>query len=112
MFGLRLILTFGVTLALVGFVGYRLILHELRTSQIETYSATQRADAVSLESLAAATGSKAEAIREIDEFIDLIAKRPGTLETSLIDQRGVVVASGDDTHVGQVDVDPKMEAAL
>jgi diguanylate cyclase (GGDEF)-like protein len=112
MFGLRLILTFGVTLALVGFVGYRLILHELRTSQIETYSATQRADAVSLESLAAATGSKAEAIREIDEFIDLIAKRPGTQETSLIDQRGVVGGSGDDTQVGQVDVDPKIEAAL
>jgi diguanylate cyclase (GGDEF)-like protein len=112
LFGLRLFLSFVVTVALLGFVGYRLILHELRTSQIENYSATQRADANSLEAVGAAAASKADAIREIDEFIDVIAKRPGTLETSLINQQGVVVGAGHDVHVGKVDIDPRIKAAL
>jgi diguanylate cyclase (GGDEF)-like protein len=112
MFGLRLFLSFAVAVALLGFVGYRLILHELRTSQIESYSATQRTDAASLEAVAAAAGSKAGAIRQIDEFIDVIAKRPGTLETLLVDQRGVVVGAGHDVHVGEVETDPRIEDAL
>jgi diguanylate cyclase (GGDEF)-like protein len=111
-FALRLFLSFLVTLTLLGVVAYRLILHEARAAQIATYSATQQADAASFKAIAAGAGSKTVGIREIDEFLDVIAKRPGTLETSLIDEEELVVASGDDEHIGSRDIDPKIRAAL
>ena len=111
-FALRLFLSFGVTLVLLGVVGYQLILRELRTSQIERYATIQRADAISFRAIAANAGSGETAIGEIDEFIDVIAKRPGTLETLLIDQRGVVVATGNDRLLGTSDLDPQIEGAL
>jgi diguanylate cyclase (GGDEF)-like protein len=112
MFGLRPFLVFGLTVALLSGVGYLFVLHTLRTSQIANYTAAQRADAVSFHNVAAAAGSRAAAIREIGEFTDLVAKRPGTLEALLLDERSFIVAAGDNQLVGSYDSDPRLKAAL
>ena len=109
-FGLRLFIAFGVAVALLGIVSYLLILQVLQASQIESHLDTQRADAISFEAVAAAADTKAEAIREIDEFIHVIAKRPGAVETILIDPRGVLVAAGHHEPVGAHASDPRRDA--
>ena len=41
-----------------------------------------------------------------------MARRPGTLEAVLIDQRHVIVAAGEDRVIGTEDADPRIDAAL
>lgn len=110
-FALRLLISFTVTLSLVGAAGYLLMNHELRSSVISQHAAAQQADARSFE----ATGAKVNrrlAIREIDQLMDAIGRRPGTLETLLIDQQHIVRASPDERLVGTTDRDPQIDAAL
>jgi diguanylate cyclase (GGDEF)-like protein len=111
-FALRLILSFTVTLLLVGVVGYLLMDRELRGSQVETQADVQRADVRTFELKGAEEPTIALAIREIDEVMDAIAERPGTLEALLVNERRVVVAAGDDSLVGEHETDPRIEAAL
>lgn len=111
-FGLRLLLSFGLTLLLVGVVGYALIVRELRSSQINRYAAEQRTDVAVFEAKGRRAPTPAGAIRQIDEVLDAIAQRPGTLEALLIDRDGLVVAAGDGRIVGLRDMDERVEGAL
>ena len=57
--------------------------------------------------------ASAAAVATIDELLDAIGQRPGTLETLLIDPHSVVVASGNaEGVVGQRDSDARIAEAL
>jgi hypothetical protein len=96
-FGARLFAAVALTFALIGLVGYVLIDRNLEHRQIQNYAAAQRADAQGFEDVAAHADSSADAIAQIDRLLDAIARRPGTLEAVLIDQRHVIAAAGGST---------------
>jgi diguanylate cyclase (GGDEF)-like protein len=111
-FGTRLFAAIALTFTLIGVVGYVLIDRNLENRQIENYAADLRADAQGFEEESAHAASPADAIPGIDRLLDAIARRPGTLETLLIDRRHIVRASGEDRLIGTEDTDPRIDAAL
>jgi diguanylate cyclase (GGDEF)-like protein len=111
-FGARLFAAVALTFALIGVVGYVLIDRNLEHRQIQNYAAAQHADAQGFEDVAAHADSPADAIAQIDRLLDAIARRPGTLEAVLIDQRHVIAAAGEDHVIGTEDADPRIDAAL
>ena len=111
-FGARLFAAIALTFALIGVVGYVLVDRALEHHQIESYAADLRADARGFEEASVHAASPADAIREVDRLLDAIARRPGTQDTLLIDQRHVVTASGENRLVGTEDADPRIDAAL
>ena len=114
-FGARLFAAVALTFALIGVVGYVLVDRNLEHRQIQNYAAAQRADAEGFEDVAAHADSPADAIAQIDRLLDAIARRPGTLEAVLIDQRHVIVAAGEARREeigGSEDTDPRIDAAL
>ncbi len=111
-FGSRLFAAVALTFALVGAVGYVLVDRNLEHRQIENYAAAQRADARGFEDVASRAASPGDAIVQVGQLLDAIARRPGTLEAVLIDQRHVIVAAGEDRMVGSEDADPRIDGAL
>jgi diguanylate cyclase (GGDEF)-like protein len=111
-FALRLGASFAAALVLVGVLGYVFMDRELRSTQIDRFAASQRADAATFELFGTTSTTHAAAISRIDEALYMIARRPGTLETLLIDRSGIVRASGDYGVVGATDMDPRIAAAL
>jgi diguanylate cyclase (GGDEF)-like protein len=111
-FGARLLLAILLTLALVGALGYALMAHQLRQNQIADYADAQRADVRSLEAVAREDDATS-ARTAMDQLVAAIARRQGVIESLLIDDRSIVVAS--DTagiSVGRRDSDPRIAAAL
>jgi len=111
-FGVRLALALTATLVAIEIAGFLLLEHNLGHRQITDHAAAQRADAEAFEYEATHAHSEADAIREIDRFIDAVARRPGTREVLLIDPRNVITASEDDALVGTSDSDRPIEGAL
>ncbi len=111
-FGARLFVAIALTFALIGVVGYVLVDRNLEHRQIENYADAQRADARGFEDVAAHAASPADATRDIDQLLDAIARRPGTLEALLIDQRHVITAADEDRLVGATNADLRIVAAL
>ncbi len=111
-FGGRLLLAVVITLSIVGAVGYGLLAHQLRRSQIADYARVQRADVRS----AAAIGRQDDetaARTATDHLIASIAERDGVLEALLIDPQSVVVASDrSGSVIGQRDSDRRISNAL
>jgi len=112
-FGVRLFVALAVTLVAIGGVGYVLMARQLRHGQIAEYERTLQADARSFEAIDQLAPTLKLAIAKVDGALDVIAKRPGTLETLLIDPRSIVVASGNQEHVvGTRDSDAGIVKAL
>ena len=111
-FGARMFAAVALTFALIGVVGYVLIDRNLEHRQTENYAAELRADAKGFEVDDLRAVSPAKTIRDIDQLLAAIARRPGTLEAVLIDQRHVVRAAGEDRLIGTRYADPRIEAAL
>jgi diguanylate cyclase (GGDEF)-like protein len=111
-FGARMFAAVALTFALIGVVGYVLIDRNLEHRQTENYAAELRADAKGFEVDDLRAVSPAKTIRDIDQLLAAIARRPGTLEAALIDQRHVVRAAGEDRLIGTRYADPRIEAAL
>ncbi|HEV7584947.1 MAG TPA: bifunctional diguanylate cyclase/phosphodiesterase [Solirubrobacteraceae bacterium] len=111
-FGVRLLATVTLTLALIGVAGFLFLERTLADRQIGSYAATQRGDAKAIEHESATAASPKRAILEIEHLLDGIAQREGTLEALLIDQRHVVVAANSPSLEGQTDVDTPIAAAL
>jgi diguanylate cyclase (GGDEF)-like protein len=111
-FALRLAVSFAATLAVVGFIGYRYIDRQLTDSHVAQFAAAQRADAKTFESYMARAPSTREGFRRIDQSMDLIAHRAGTLETLLISPRGVVRVSAADALVGTRAIDTQIRRTL
>jgi len=102
-FGARLFATIFLTFALIGIVVYILQERSLEHRQIADYSAIQQADAKGFEKVGASAATQAEAIREIDHFLNIVEQRPGTLSAILVDPEHVVRASGNDSLEGTID---------
>jgi diguanylate cyclase (GGDEF)-like protein len=111
-FGARLFVAIALTFTLIGVTGYVLVDHNLARRQIESYAEAQRADAQGFEYEGARAASAADAIREIQPLLNATARRPGTLETLLIDQRHVIRAAGEERLIGTTHADPRVEATL
>jgi diguanylate cyclase (GGDEF)-like protein len=111
-FGLRLFLSVGVTLALVGVAAYTTIVRELRHNQVETSANAHRADAETLESLSNTVDSESTTLTAVNQLLTAIGHRPGTLEAELIDKHKVIAASANRQAVGERDSDPRIDAAL
>jgi diguanylate cyclase (GGDEF)-like protein len=110
-FGPRLFLALIVALAVVGAVGYILISSRLYQQQIDTYASTQQADAEGFEAIAREYPPRL-AIREIDELLDALGRRPGAVEAILIGPDNIVRASNIAARDDRVDSDPRINAAL
>jgi diguanylate cyclase (GGDEF)-like protein len=109
---MRLLGALVATLVLVGGAGYFILASELRSAQIDDYASIQQADAKGFELLGRSGDSMVSTLREIDEQLDAIAQRPGTLHTHLINSRAIIVQSGDDALVGTYKSDRRIVAAL
>jgi diguanylate cyclase (GGDEF)-like protein len=102
-FGARLFVTILLAFALIGVAGYVLETRNLEHRQIADYSAIQQADAKGFERVGAGSATQAQAIAEIDHFLNIVEQRPGTSSAILVDPQHVVRASGNDSLVGTVD---------
>ena len=111
-FGVRLFVAVAVTFVVVGVVGFVLIDRQLNRREIDEYAATQRADVQGFEHEAARAAAPAGSISTIDQLLDAIARRPGTVEALLIDRNHIVVAAGEDRLIGTFESDPRIDAAL
>jgi diguanylate cyclase (GGDEF)-like protein len=110
-FALRLFLALCAALVLVGVVAYGFISQELEANQLESFAASQKADVVGFEE-AARTYDRRTAIREIDELLDAMGRRPGRREANLVAPNGEIVASSEERLTGTVDVAPQIRAAI
>jgi diguanylate cyclase (GGDEF)-like protein len=112
-FGIRLFASVLLTFALVGVTAYVFLERNQAQQQIHDYAAAQQADAKAFEAAGARAASPTEAIDDINAILDGVAKRPGTLEAVLIDQRHVLRAEIGHVHVGEtIGPDPRIDAAL
>jgi len=111
-FALRLLFGFIVTLALVEVVGFAVIDRNARRSQIAQYVAMQRSDVTIFESIARRSPTAGAALVKIGSVLDVLGKRPGTLEAKIFDRDGVVAASGDPRPIGTRDTDPRIPAVI
>jgi diguanylate cyclase (GGDEF)-like protein len=109
---LRLMLAMVATVSFVGAAGYVLTSHIIEHRIVASHVAEQRADASSFVAMARAHTGRRQILEEVDELLDAVHRRPGTLETLLIDQRGIVQASGGEDLVGTSDRDARIDAAL
>ena len=100
-----------LALALVGTIGYKLISDRLESAQIESYGRTLRADADGFEDVASRYKPRA-LIGDIDELLDAIGHRPGTIEATLVGPDHVVRASSIEALDATRDSDPRINAAL
>jgi diguanylate cyclase (GGDEF)-like protein len=107
-FALRLLVGFIATLAVVELVGFVIIDRNARSSQIAQYSAMQRSDVKIFETIGRRSLTTASALIKIDAVLDVLAKRPGTLEAKVFDEHGGILASGDPGVIGTIDTDPRI----
>ena len=112
-FAIRLFLAIVVTFLAVGTVGYFVMSKEMRRSQIARYATMHDADASALEAIGRSQESASDRLHEMNAIVTAVDRRPGTLETLLIDERNVIRASGTAPElVGTRDSDPRIDAAL
>ncbi len=112
-FGARLLASVVAVLAIIGVVGYLLIDAQLRQRQLDSYATTQVGDVKSLQDAGSrSSGSGAAGREEVGELIHAIGRRPGVIETLLIDRGRIVRDSVDPALVGTRDTDSRIEAAL
>lgn len=72
----------------------------------------QKADAASIEAAFAEAGPGDDPLDEVAEVVEGIANRPDTLGVWLVDGSETVVASHDDSEVGEKDHNPHFRSAL
>ena len=111
-FGARLLGTVLLTFALIGVVGYVLEQRSLEQRQIADYAAVQQADAKGLEKVDDNALNRADAIRQIDQFLTIVEQRPGSASAILVDPRHVVTASGNGALLGSTDHATKIATTL
>ena len=107
-FALRLLVGFIATLAVVELVGFVIIDRNARSSQIAQYSAMQQSDVKIFETIGRRSMTTASALIKIDAVLDVLAKRPGTLEAKVFDEHGGILASVDPGVIGRIDTDPRI----
>jgi diguanylate cyclase (GGDEF)-like protein len=111
-FAMRLIVAMVTTFAFVGAVSYALTSRLIERRIMASHVAEQRADASSIAAINRRFTDRKTILAEVDEVLDVVDRRPGTLETLLIDSGGVVRAAGGEGRIGTTDRDPRIDAAL
>jgi diguanylate cyclase (GGDEF)-like protein len=111
-FGPRLFLALALALTLVGGAGYKVISSRLYQEQLDSYTRIQEADAKSFQAISRDYPDSRIAIREIDEQLDGIGRRPGTIEAILIGPDRVIRASNLESLTGKKASGPHVEEAL
>jgi diguanylate cyclase (GGDEF)-like protein len=101
----------AAALAIVGFATYALVSNQLEETHVDELARAQRADVASFEALRNEFGPRAT-LREIDEALELIGRRPGTTEASLVGPDGTIVVSSDSELVGTADDNEQIVEAL
>ena len=86
-FGTRMFLSMALTLVAMGIVGDLVISHQLGERQIASYASTQRADVESFNAIGKREPDPVAVLREVGEVIDAIGRRPGTIDTLLVDRQ-------------------------
>jgi hypothetical protein len=79
---------------------------------IEEGKRAQAADAAAIEAAFADAGQGEDPIDEAAEVVEGIANRPDTLGVYLVDSSETVIASHDESEVGERDDNPNFRAAL
>jgi len=110
-FAARLFLALIIALAVVGAAGYKLISDSLYRQQLDSYVRIQEADVKNFERIAR-ENPRAVAVREIDELLDGIGRRPGTVQALLIAPDRVIKASSIEPLNGKKESDSHTAAAL
>lgn len=108
--GLRLFLALALTLLLVLAVNYAVVRRQLEHGLIEATASEQQATAASFARHARLSGPRA--LREMQDLVDALAARPGTLEAIVIGPNFRIVAAGNRRQLGLVDRNVRVEAAL
>jgi diguanylate cyclase (GGDEF)-like protein len=108
----RLFVSVAISLVIVGGAGYTAIVEELKSHQIKTYATAHAADGATLESRSSPGVSRAVTLREVNELLSAIGRRPGTLEVLLIDDHNIIRGASDPQLIGKRDSDSRIEAAL
>jgi diguanylate cyclase (GGDEF)-like protein len=111
-FGVRLLATVVLTLALIGLTSYVLLERDLAHLRISEYAASQRADARAFEREGTRASSAADGIGDVGRLLEGIAQRPDTRQVLLIDAQHVIRASGDGALVGTTFADARIDAVL
>ena len=112
-FAVRLVFAVVASFVLAGSGGYALVSRQIEQRIIAAHVEEQRADARSFAAIGHRAESREQVIAEIDEVLHVIRRRPGMIETLLIDQHGLVRAAGGQRGVvGEVDRDPRIDGAL
>lgn len=111
-FGTRMFGSVAVALLAMSFVGSLAISHQFRERQVRSYAAVQRADVASFNAIGERARDPRVAVREVDEILDAIGRRPGTVDTLLVDSHGIVRASDKDAQIGDREDDRLVLAAL
>ena len=68
----------------------------------------QQSDVKIFETIGRRSLTTASALIKIDAVLDVLAKRPGTLEAKVFDEHGGILASGDPGVIGTIDTDPRI----
>jgi diguanylate cyclase (GGDEF)-like protein len=111
-FGVRLGLALLLSLVASAAVSFFLLRDHLQRDAIAGDVSVQRSDIRTFERLGAASEHRTETLREIGEILFAIGARPGVREAKLIGPGYRIAASRAAAEVGEVDRDPRIEAAL
>jgi diguanylate cyclase (GGDEF)-like protein len=113
-FGVRLLVAFGLTLAVVGAFATVLVNRELTRTQLSSLSRDQAADVENFEVVTRSASSQAKGVARIDFLLDAIGRRPGVERALLIDRSRIVVAARtkDDARIGAVESDVTIARVL
>jgi diguanylate cyclase (GGDEF)-like protein len=111
-FGVRLVATVLLTFVVIAITSYVLLERNLAHRQITDYASAQRADGEAFEHEATRAVSTDDGIDDIEQFLDGVARRPGTREAFLVDRGGVIQAASNSALIGTHDIDAGLTAAL
>jgi hypothetical protein len=109
-FGLRLGLAGSMLVAVLGIMVVSADL--IADGLMEEGMRAQKADAASIEAAFAEAGPGEDPLDEVAEVVEGIANRPDTLGVYLVDGSETVIASHDESEVGERDDNPHFRAAL
>src|SRR4029079_11289908 len=111
-FALRLVCGFVGTLAVIALVSYAVIDRNAQSSQIEQYAKGQRSDVRIFESIGRRSATSGAAFVKIGEVLKVLGERPGTMEATVLDDRGDIVASGNPAEIGTHDAEPRIAGVI
>jgi diguanylate cyclase (GGDEF)-like protein len=111
-FGLRLAATLFIALAAAGVIAYQLVSHRLESEQLRRDAALHRVDTTGILDAARRAPADEPWPLAVTEAMDVVGKRPGTLEVILVDRHFRIVAAGHGHLVGRVDRTPQLVDAV